>query len=37
MQGDDDASDPQCQIPNVFEGNILDHVCVTRALLFCGL
>lgn len=35
MQGDDDASDPQCQIqsvPNVLEGNILNHVCVTRAL-----
>ena len=32
MQGDDDATDPQCQIqsvPNVLEGNILNHVCVT--------
>jgi len=32
--GDDDATDPQCQIesvPNIFQGNILDHV---RLLFF---
>ena len=30
--GDDDATDAQCQIqsvPNILEGNILDHVSVT--------
>lgn len=29
LLGDDDATDPQCQIgsvPNVFQGNILNHV-----------
>ena len=34
-QGDEDVADLQCQIqsvPNVFEGNILNHVCIIREL-----
>ena len=36
-QGDEDVTDLQCQIqsvPNVFEGNILNHVCITRELFW---
>jgi hypothetical protein len=39
-QGDEDATDLQCQIqsvPNVFEGNILDHVCIKGIILELAL
>ena len=39
-QGDEDVTDLQCQIQsvsNVFEGNILDHVCIKGIVLELAL